>query len=237
MDKTNNILEYARLHQQFTLNDMYTDLSEQWQVTKSAMTHILSQLVTAGTLARIAHGVYRLNDKQQFCPQLSPETQKISEMLCKQFPLMTFCLYESNIISPLQHHLSSANTLYVEVERGGIETVFHFLHEKRRQVLLTPSETDIMLYLDSSKRSIFVKPLISEAPLLGKGNLRTPTIEKLLVDIYCDNDFYYLQGAEYSHIWDAAFETYNININTLLRYAARRGVREELNTMLQDDKQ
>lgn len=236
MDKVNNILAYANQREQFTLTEMYADLSKQWQVTKSAMAHIISKLVRAGSLARIAHGVYCLNNKQVFCPLLSPQAQAIGTLLSKQFPLVTFCLYESNHISPLQYHLAYTNTLYVELERSGTEAVFHFLQTKQKQVFLMPTETDMMRYLDTDKRNIFVKPLVSEAPMQGKGNLRTPTLEKLLVDIYCDDDFYYLQGAEYNHIWTNAFDTYTINSNSLLRYAARRGVREELSTLLQDDK-
>ncbi len=236
MDSANMILEYANRHHQFTLTDMYADLREQWQVTKSAMAVQIGTLVGAGLLARIAHGVYSLNDRQPFRLQLSAQATAIGKLLNKQFPLITFCLYESSHISPLQHHLAFTNTLYVELERSGTETAFHFLKEKQKQVFLMPSETDLMHYLDTTKRNIFVKPLVSEAPLCGKGNLRTPSIEKLLVDIYCDKDFYFLQGAEYNHIWQNALDTYIINTNTLLRYAARRGVREELNTMLQNDK-
>ena len=49
-----------------------------------------------------------------------------------------------------------------------------------------------------------------------------------LVDIYCDQDFSYLQGSEYERIAENAMTIFNINKTKLLRYANRRGVKEEL---------
>lgn len=174
-----------------------------------------------------------MNNKQTYMPELSQQAKMVSKYLHEQFPLLTFCMYESSHISPLQHHLAYTNTIFVETAREGTETVFHALSDKYRQVFLSPTQKEMDLYLDQKKRNIFVKPLVSEAPVQGKAEVKVPTIEKLLVDIYCDKDFFYLQGAEYDYIWENAFSLYNINSSTLLRYAARRGVKEEFNKMLQ----
>ena len=48
------------------------------------------------------------------------------------------------------------------------------------------------------------------------------------MDIYCDPDFSYLQGSEYVRIAENAMTIFNINKTKLLRYANRRGVKEEL---------
>jgi hypothetical protein len=47
-------------------------------------------------------------------------------------------------------------------------------------------------------------------------------LEELLVDMYCDSDFYYLQGSEYYHIMHYARSRYAINLSRLQRYARRR---------------
>ena len=49
-----------------------------------------------------------------------------------------------------------------------------------------------------------------------------PTLEKLLVDILRDADFFYLQGSESEHIFENAFNLYAVNRNRLFRYAGRR---------------
>ena len=83
-------------------------------------------------------------------------------------------------------------------------------------------------YINLDERNVFVKNLVSEAPLQKNEDIPIPTLEKLLVDIYSDPDFSYLQGSEYIRIAENAMTIFNINKTKLLRYAKRRGVKEEL---------
>lgn len=46
----------------------------------------------------------------------------------------------------------------------------------------------------------FRKNLVSEAPLQEVSGVPMPTLEKLLVDILRDTDFFYLQGSESDRI-------------------------------------
>jgi hypothetical protein len=56
------------------------------------------------------------------------------------------------------------------------------------------------------------------------------TIEKILVDIFCDDVIFSAQqGAEKRTIFKEAFAKYTINQNKMLRYADRRRKKEELN--------
>lgn len=57
--------------------------------------------------------------------------------------------------------------------------------------------------MDSS--TIFVKNLVSEAPLQEVSGIPMPTLEKLLVDILRDSDFFYLQGSESERFIENAF--------------------------------
>ena len=66
-------------------------------------------------------------------PELSQQAKMVSKYLHEQFPLLTFCMYESSHISPLQHHVAYTNTIFVETAREGTETVFHALSDKYRQ--------------------------------------------------------------------------------------------------------
>ena len=59
------------------------------------------------------------------------------------------------------------------------------------------------------------------------------SIEKLLVDVFCDAEFNYLEGSELSAIYDNAFYKYTINKNKLFRYAARKGKKEEISKFME----
>jgi len=92
----------------------------------------------------------------------------------------------------------------------------------------------IYRYVDMDSRVIFVKNLVSEAPLQEVSGVPMPTLEKLLVDILRDTDFFYLQGSESDRIIENAFNLYTINRNRLFRYADRRKVKKELSSILEN---
>ena len=52
------------------------------------------------------------------------------------------------------------------------------------------------------------------------------------MDIHKDKDFFYLQGTESNYIFENAFNLFCINETKLLRYASRRGIREEINSQI-----
>ncbi len=112
-------------------------------------------------------------------------------------------------LSPLQHHLSFNALTYIETDRAFAEVVFHTLQDK-------------------STPAIIVKPMVSDSPLMTIDGVHGPSLEKLLVDIRRDKDFYYLAGEESSRMLENAFNMFPVNTSKLLRYAGRRGVRTEI---------
>lgn len=63
--------------------------------------------------------------------------------------------------------------------------------------------------------------------------VRTITIEKLLVDIFCDEIIFAgQQGKEMQTIFRSAFEKYSINENKMLRYSDRRNKKQAFNIYL-----
>ncbi|MDO9341115.1 MAG: hypothetical protein Q7T72_11405, partial [Bacteroidales bacterium] len=58
-------------------------------------------------------------------------------------------------------------------------------------------------------------------------------LEKILVDLYCDDKlFISFQGDELSNIWKNVFKKYMINISTLFNYSRRRGKQKEIEDFL-----
>lgn len=229
MNKNENaILEYANSHKRFYKQEIYTHLLEETSITESSLSWYLNLLTEKKKLSRVGHGLYSIAVKQAFRPIPSKEVTAINNLLKGHFPFAHFCIYEGSIISPLQHHLSQNNIIYIETDKEAVETIFNFLKREKDNVYIEPSKEIIYHYVDMEKMSLFIKPLISESPLQTVSNIPTPTIEKILVDIQKDPDFFYLQGTESSYILENAYSLYTINENKLLRYAGRRGMRESM---------
>ena len=102
-----------------------------------------------------------------------------------------------------------------------------FLQERYNyHLLFCPSGKDFELY----KRSgcIVITNLISESPL-KYGNPHDIRIEKLLVDVYCDKIISCLLDIErLVEMYDKADALYTIDKPGLLRYANRRGKKEDI---------
>ena len=170
--------------------------------------------------------------KPIFSPQPADDIIEVFNLLQSNFPFAKFCIYQGEIISPLQHHLSSNRIIYVETERDSAETIFDFLKGEGRPVFLRPGKDIVYRYVDMDSRTIFVKNLVSEAPLQEVSGIPMPTLEKLMVDILRDSDFFYLQGSESEHIIENAFRMYSVNRSRLFRYSNRRKVKDELLSIL-----
>lgn len=113
--------------------------------------------------------------------------------------------------------------LMVEIEKDAMESVFFFMKENKYSVFIDPTKELLNRYVPDEKETWIVKSLVTEAPVQKKSDVKTTTIEKLLVDVFCDiTIFDAQQGAEKDRIFNEAFEKYTVNENKMLRYADRR---------------
>lgn len=231
-ETTTSILNYAEKYHNFSIEDLYAYLHERTGINRSSLSWYLFKLVDDNALARTGRGMYGKVMRQSFSPNPTDEMKEVYKLLQANFPFAKFCVYQGEIIAPLLHHLSSNRIIYVETERDTAETVFNFLKGEGREAYLRPDREMIYRYVDMDSRAFFVKNLVSEAPLQKVSDVPVPTLEKLLVDILRDSDFFYLQGAESEHIIENAFNLYAVNKSRLLRYAGRRKVKEELSSIL-----
>ena len=226
------IMEFAGMHPYFGLQDLYAHLDGEADISRQTISWYLTKLIESGQLRRIGHGKYSKANKQQFAIVPTEEQRSLNEMLKQHWPYAHFCIYNGDVISPLQHLLSANNITYIETEREATSAVFNHLRDEGRTAYLRPTRELMYNYIDLSQPAIFVKPLITESPVQESNGVLVPTLEKLLVDLQKDVDFFYLQEAEGVNIFRNALSLYTINESRLLRYASRRGLRKEIETII-----
>ena len=82
---------------------------------------------------------------------------------------------------------------------------------------------------------LLLKPIISRPPVTLSGKIYVPELEKMLVDIYCDQDhFFMFGGQEMIYIFENAIRQYNINYTSIYAYAERRGKKELLKKYIEE---
>jgi len=218
----------------FTTQDIYKFFSDQNKhLKKSSIRWHVYNLVREGKLQRIGRGVYAINNKKEYMPDVSKYMIKISAKLKEKFPLISYCVWETGKLNEFQQHISASNMIILEVEKEGTEAIYYKIREMNKNTFIKPNQMMVENYVLESESPIVITPMVSESPLLKIDNVPVPTLEKMLVDIVAEKEiFYFLQGYEMSEIYQNAYEKYTININKLMRYAKRRNKYTEVNSLL-----
>lgn len=200
--------------------------SIQCEVPTASLYYCLSRMIQQDKLSRVARGIYSAaSGKQEFRICVTDAMDKVYITLHEALPFADFCLYTGNSLTTLQHNMAANNILYVETQRDTCDSAFNILKDAGNTVYLRPDKELINRYISLAEPAIFVKPLISESPVVkNPDGMMMPTLEKLLVDINSDEDFFYLQGEETFYIFRNAMQMYCINEKRLLRYARRRSL-------------
>jgi len=133
-------------------------------------------------------------------------------------------------------HIPKSSETIVEVEKGSEESVFYFVSESYKNVFLNPSSDILEKYADDSQGTIIIKNLITDSPLQTVDDVQIPSIEKIIVDLILDNDlFSHYQGRDLKAIIEKAYQYNSINEDRLYRYAQRRGKRDFVKKLIEQE--
>lgn len=230
----NNIVSYVQSSINCSAQDILAHLNKEMYVSKTTLYWYLNKLTKENKISRIARGHYAKAEKKPFIPEVNERMKQVNDLLKKALPFASFCFYQGSELSPYLHNIATNNILYVETERDSCETVFNILREQGLTVYVRPDKEMIYHYIDLAGDAIFVKALTSESPVFVSEGITVPTLEKLLVDIRVDEDFFYLQGSEAFYVLRNAAERNIINVSKMMRYARRRHIDSELKKDLEE---
>ncbi|MCC5917439.1 MAG: hypothetical protein JJU02_08955 [Cryomorphaceae bacterium] len=191
-------------------------------------------MVQEGVLQRIGRGKFRLGEDRKYIPEISSLSKSIFKKLKAEFPFAKFCVWNTSLLNEFMQHQPNRFFLLVEADKEITNSAFYFLREIKKSVFIEPTKDILEKYIVNQKEVIVIKPLITEAPTQNINDIETATLEKILVDIFCDDVIFLAQqGAEKRTIFKEAFTKYTINQSKMLRYADRRRKKEELNQFVE----
>lgn len=228
--------DHFRNQQKFSTSELTGFyLSKEPEVKKATINWRIYKLVQKGVLTRIGRGKFTIGAGITYYPALTNKQVSLFKKLKAEFPFISICIWSTSVINEFMLHQPGKFYQLVEVEKDGMESLFYYLKDKNISVYIDPSPELIIRYLIDDKEPWIVKPLVSEAPTQDLNGISTITIEKMLVDIFCDPIIFSAQqGSEMDQIFKEAFEKYTINENKMLRYASRRRKKPELDSYLNE---
>lgn len=186
-------------------------------------------MVQKGILQRISRGKFSLGKGRKYIPEISSVTKSVFKKLKAEFPYASFCVWNTSVLNEFMQHQPGRYFLLVETDKEITNSVFYFLREIKKSVFIEPTKDILEKYIVNEKEVVVIKSLISEAPTQNINGVETATIEKMLVDIFCDDVIFSAQqGTEKRIIFKEAFTKYTINQSKMLRYADRRRKKEQL---------
>ena len=190
-------------------------------------------LVQMGVLARISRGKFIFGETKKFIPEVSSKLNMIYNKLKKELPYIDLCVWNTSIINEFMLHQPGVFYFIIEAEKEATQSIFYFLKELKYSVFIDPTNDILEKYLPVDKEAFIIKPLVSESPVQSINGINTITIEKLLVDIFCDKIIFSAQqGVEMRTIFNEAFSKYTINQSKMFRYANRRRKKESFQKYL-----
>ena len=140
--------------------------------------------------------------------------REVNEIFFNDCPGIDHCLYEKD------------SNLYVESYKSDLPTLTNCLMAHGYKVIDNKTASRFPYALEGY---VIVAPMVSEAPISCDSGLIVPTIEKDLVDLIHQNN---VPPDDLQRRFQQKMEVYPVNLNKLKRYAARRGVADELSYYL-----
>lgn len=149
---------------------------------------------------------------------------------------MDMAIWDTSWLNNYIVHQTLSTNIIFEVEKVGAPGMFAYLQKLYRNVYLNPGKFEVENYIVSGQKNIIIKNLTMTSPLTEREGLIVPTIEKIMVDLFKDDELFApYQGAELQNIFQEFFYTYNINQSTLRQYANKRHVRDRLILFLEEE--
>ncbi len=160
--------------------------------------------------------------------------RKLFTGLKTALPFAKVSIWHTDAILPLMHDIPNISITIVGAERLAASPVADALENLTPSLVLQDSEKNTLTRLAPGRELIVVTPQVSQAPVEVSYGVTVPTLEKILVDILCDNALHALTGSQAYAIYAAAFDRYAVNVKTLHRYAGRRNRTEEVNKIFKE---
>jgi len=201
-------------------------------VSRSTVRWQLYELVRRGKLRRLRRGVYTRPDKREFQLTVPDSLASLFHAIRTDLPYIAICTWSSDVLHDLTHHYPHRTVFIIEVEKEG-ETAVQDLLIGMEQPAVTYEDLPAVERSTLGQEYIVIKRIVSEAPVTSVNGVTVPRLEKILVDIVRDkNLFGFLEGAETHHIYESAMKRFHVQLDTLLRYASRRGATDDVEMLI-----
>lgn len=232
---------YARLKEEFKTHPVF-DRNELWiffrqyepELKESSFAWRIFDLRKRNIIRDVKKGVYTLNSQQAYEPALNDTLISISKIIKQQYDTHFYNIWDTGWLNEFIELQATTAMVVLEIEKGYMDSAFFTLKDNGfAETFIKPDENLVEKYISEAQHPVIIKPFLSRSPVQSIEGILVPTLEKIMVDIYCDDQIYYaFQGNQLLNIYRNAVNKYTLNFSKLFNYAKRRSREEEIKSLL-----
>lgn len=232
----NTFKDHFKDWNRFTKRDMYDFyLAQGKKLSDAAIRWRIHDLKHAGILHSVETGVYAISDSSVFVPNADKFMKKAVKLFRKKYGSLHYCMWNTRLLNSFSVHQAFKNFYVFDADRDITESVFYYFKESSLNVFRNPDMQTMDDYVIGGNNVIVLRPMVSRSPVIVDGGITFPALEKILVDIFCDqHQFYAFGGHEMEIIFENAFQLFNINLSSLFAYASRRGKKKKIREFINE---
>ena len=207
-----------------TIDDIAAFVSKlKEEISRNTIIWNVNDLVRQGKVIRVGRGVYGFVPLPRFNSGISETARQTCSLLREKFKYLTVTVTDSSVLGQFMNLQPFSTVVVIEIKKPAIGAVIAALRKEGVEAYAMRDFPTLEQYVSSSQPFI-IRPELSVNPNLPQEeNVRTANLEKLLVDLVCDEDVYgQYQGEELLNIYHNSTESYAINYSQMLKYAAAR---------------
>ena len=210
-------------------------MAQDSRISRKTVIWRVNELVKQGKIIRAGRGVYFLAPKKRFQLDTGETTKRICSILAEKMPYLEVTITDTSILGELMNLQPFSSAICLEVKKTAVNAALSVLRKEGISAYAKKDYSKIERYI-TTNQPILVKPELAVNPKLAKEkNVRYANIEKMLVDLICDEDIYgQYQDSELHNIYRNATERYAVNYSQMLKYAAARGRKAQVIESLQE---
>jgi hypothetical protein len=238
----NRIITAFKDQVSFTREDLFEFYrQDEPDLKESTFAWRIHDMIDKNIIRSVNRGVYVISSKPKYKPEISAEHMKLAVWISRKYKEVKHCIWDTSWINEFSQHQSSTQITFLEIEKDLMESVFYALKDSfKSEIYLNPNENVVQYYVAESTKPIVIKSLKSRSPvdkrIKDKREVYTPSLEKILVDLFVDQQlFYYIQGFELTHVYENAINYYAVNFTKLFRYAKRRNREDEIKQFMRNN--
>ena len=211
-------------------------LSQDKNVPPSTITWALYNMVKKNEAVRLGRGVYSFKLKPYWRPVLSAKAVEVASAIREQMPYLNATIADTSVLSEFMVQQPFSYAIIVEVPMRLVDSVVQKLNSAGMEVFSWANRKLAELYVQSETTVYITKALKTTAVIPYEGNIKTSTLEKILVDILAEPELYgQSQGIELENIFANTSGKYVLDYSQMLKYATNRGKRKDAEALLMNN--